>query len=414
VAAQYSITKTVQRQCSTDLMEAASMFGRIDSDGSTPLVLIPDYRFCCNFVIRIPSGVYAIVTRFGEDQGEWAAGLRYAPPWYRVAFLVTRQSCTYNYPVSYCPTKDNVMVKVDITLVFRIDKAQDFVYRLGATKFDDMLQGVAEEAIRSTVRSTDHTSIYEIRGSTTREHLLDVLNKKFKTFGVIFTDASITSVELPPDLATTLQRATTYDAQMREQIRKQEYSLKVLNDNNDLALNELNLKNDRMEAEQNSKKDRIIIDLDKKKFESEQKKNFMSIEGHQNAAVLKTEAESALQAQKLNTEAKIAALVQRAKGTAQARMTEANQWAETEVTKYTGQLTLSKNRAQSLTFEADAESRAAEELKERRAYDLQTSALEALSYLAQKGKIVISGKEGDKIISALTSGSTGLLLDKKK
>jgi len=121
--------------------------------------------------------------------------------------MVTRQSCTYNYPVSYCPTKDNVMVKVDITLVFRIDNAQNFVYKLGATKFDDMLQGVAEEAIRSTVRSYEHTSIYELRGSTTREHLLDVLNKKFKIFGVIFTDASITSVELPPDLATTLQKS---------------------------------------------------------------------------------------------------------------------------------------------------------------------------------------------------------------
>jgi len=179
------------------------------------------------------------------------------------------------------------MVKVDITLVFRIDKPQDFVYRLGATKFDDMLQGVAEEAIRSMVRSYDHTSIYELRGSTTREHLLDVLNKKFKTFGIIFTDASITSVELPPDLATTLQKATTYDAQMREQIRKQEFALKVLNDNNDLELNSLNLKNDRLEAEQNSRKDRIVIDLDKQKYEAEQTKNLTIIGAHQNATVLK-------------------------------------------------------------------------------------------------------------------------------
>jgi len=240
------------------------------------------------------------------------------------------------------------------------------------------------------------------------------LNKKFKPFGIIFTDASITSVELPPDLATTLQKATTYDAQMREQIRKQEFALKVLNDNNDLALNELNLKNDRLEAEQNSRRDRIIIDLDKQKFEAEQRKNLNIIEAHQNFAVLKTEAESALQARRLHTETKIAELVQRSKGTAQARMTEANQWAETEVLKYTGQLTQAKNKAQSLSYEADAEARAAEEYKERRAFDVQATALDALSYLAEKGKIVISGKEGDKLISAMTSGSTNLLLEKKK
>jgi len=240
------------------------------------------------------------------------------------------------------------------------------------------------------------------------------LNKKFKIFGVIFTDASITSVELPPDLATTLQKATTYDAQMREQIRKQEFNLKVLNDNNDLALNELNLKNDRLEAEQNSRKDRIIIDLDKQKFETEQNKNFSMIEAHRNATVLKTEAESSLQARRLQAETKIAELVQRAKGAAQARMTEANQWAETEVLKYTAQLTQAKNRAQALSFEADAEARAADEFRERRAFDVQATALDAPSYLAEKGKIVISGKEGDKLISAMTSGSTSLLIDKKK
>jgi len=95
-------------------------------------------------------------------------------------------------------------------------------------------------------------------------------------------------------------------------------------------------------------------------------------------------------------------------------VTEANQWAETEVLKYQGVLTQSKNRAQALTFESDAEARAADELRERRAYDVQTYALEAMSYLAEKGKIVISGKEGDKLISAITSGSTSLLIDKKK
>src|SRR5688572_20222362 len=52
----------------------------------------------------------------------------------RVVYLVTKQSCTYYYSVTNCPTKDNVMVKVEVTLVFRVLKASQFVYSIGATK----------------------------------------------------------------------------------------------------------------------------------------------------------------------------------------------------------------------------------------------------------------------------------------
>ena len=68
------------------------------------------------------------------------------------------------------------MVKVEATLVFRILQPHTFVYTLGATKFDDALKAVAEEAIRANVRMIKHTNIFSLRGSGA-DYLLQTLNK---------------------------------------------------------------------------------------------------------------------------------------------------------------------------------------------------------------------------------------------
>lgn len=75
-----------------------------------------------------------------------------------VAYIVTQQSCTYNAPVKSCPTKDNVMVDCELTIVFSIGPSPEdvkaFVYNLGAVKFNDFLSAEIEEAIRQLVRAT--------------------------------------------------------------------------------------------------------------------------------------------------------------------------------------------------------------------------------------------------------------------
>lgn len=116
----------------------------------------------------------------------------------RVAFLVSQQSCAYNAPVKNCPTKDNVMVQVDLAIIFRITDASKFVYDLGALKFDELLAAATEESIRGLVRGTPHDRIYELRGSKASKFLGE-LNKKFDKFGVTFSDATITAVSVSFD-----------------------------------------------------------------------------------------------------------------------------------------------------------------------------------------------------------------------
>lgn len=78
------------------------------------------------------------------------------------------------------------MVDLDLTLVFRVVNPDTFVYQLGASKFDILLRGSVEEAIRHLARQYVHQNILNLRGSGCAE-FLQSLSEQFKPFGVLFT-----------------------------------------------------------------------------------------------------------------------------------------------------------------------------------------------------------------------------------
>jgi len=273
---QSSVRKVVQRSCSSNLGRAAGNFGQISNNGEIPIVLCPRKRTIISGpFITIPTGVTAILTSSGADMGEVPPGTLFAPPWVKVVYMVPNQACTYNYDVVACPTADNVMVEVDVTLVFRISHARNFCLRLGAQKFDDMLKAVCEEAIRSMVRKINHKVVYELRGSGAGE-LLAIIKKKFENFGVTFDNATITQVLLPNDVAEALQRITQLSQQMKEHVKSHEFEVKQMNDKHDLALQELNLEHERIKAELKAEKERLRIDLSRQQEEMEKKKELAS------------------------------------------------------------------------------------------------------------------------------------------
>ncbi|MGI6454200.1 MAG: SPFH domain-containing protein [bacterium] len=308
----------------------------------------------------IPSGVYALMTKHGRYIGIYDAGRHFLPPWYKVAYMVTKQSTAYNAPVKNCPTADNVMIKVDLLLVFHVDDPEAFVYRLGAEKFGDLLASSAEEAIRGLVRETRHDSAYELRGKGAGE-MISGLNEQFKTFGVTFTSATITNVVLPDELARALENQTVYQSKKREQEKHQEYEMKVLNDREALAREELNKRNERLAADEIAKRERELIIKEAAEIEAQKQKLLAEIEAEEEASVLVTRAE--------------------------------------------GELRAAEKRAESLRIQSEAEAFAAEKLQTMRAYRLESKRLDILKALAANNKIIISGNNGDNIIAQLTAAT---------
>lgn len=208
-----------------DPLEANHVFNE-EHGNTVPLVLIPADRWCCSCYYHIPSGVHTLVHTCGRDaypDGIAPAGLQMCKPyWNRAAYMVTMQSCTYNAPVKSCPTKNNVMVDCELTLVFSIgpdtQQVKDFIYNLGAPKFNEFLAAECEESIRQLIRVTPLDEVYELRGSSC-EHVQNVLknlNDKFADFGVTFTKAVITDIVLNHELRTILQGTTEFKTKIKE------------------------------------------------------------------------------------------------------------------------------------------------------------------------------------------------------
>lgn len=101
-------------------------------------LIVPDERTIPMF-ITVPTGCACIVQKDGVNLGEWTPGRHFANWRHRVVYVVTKQACTYNYSVTNCATRDNVIAKVELTLVFNIAKPVTFVYTIGATHFSNFI-----------------------------------------------------------------------------------------------------------------------------------------------------------------------------------------------------------------------------------------------------------------------------------
>jgi len=403
---QRSVRNVVQRTCGTNLGQAVkSYFGTADSAGNLAIVLIPEARSKASTFLTIPANCACIIEKDGICHGELPAG-RHQMGWkYRVAFIVTKQACTFNYSVKKAATRDNVMADVDLTLVFNIDQPQTFVYSLGATHFNNMLKAVAEEATRTLVRSIDHTAIYELRSSAA-DQMLAVLNRTFREFGILFVNTTVTNVTLPEDLSRCLEEASRIDSQMQEASRSQEFKLKQLNDQADLDLKSITLQNERAAADLEAKKETTRIESEARVDEAQKEAERAILKQKQASETARVKATAALRDEqtkaKMESERAILAAQQKAmvsKQQAQMEAARAVMKAETE-------LQSAESDAKVVKLEADAEAANAAELAGERERELRREAVAALQKLAQQGKIVLSGSSCEQLLDALVSGES--------
>lgn len=253
------------------------------------MVMIPD-RVPFKCWMSIPEGFHALVTEHGQYIGRWPAGFNCAKPWVRVSHLVSMQYVVFETPVQECPTLDNVMVEIDVSVVLSVmdneQKVKDFVYRLGPERLQEMLKAYQEEAVRGMARQKKYTDIYDLmdtgelpsfeekadglpvgelepeaatfeddegdedgedqktdpkeektrgRTASTDENLREQLentkaemNGKLEQYGIKVYSITITSVRLPEEFTNQMEEATTFQSKNIEQESKQKYDLMVI------------------------------------------------------------------------------------------------------------------------------------------------------------------------------------------
>jgi len=379
-----------------------------------PVVFTP-VRGACATSIVIPKGFVGLVNRHGRYVGQWGAGFNWAPPWVNVSHLVPTQFVVYDTPVKECPTQDNVMVTIDVTLVLRIVTEEEkscynFCYKLGPRGLDEMLKAFQEESIRGMARKRKYNEIYDLMDSQ-QDKQLDAqrreLNDHFSQYGVVITDISVTNVHLPKEFADTMQEATVWHNRNEFKTLQQEYDLRKIEVREAEAKEKQKLKEDLEKF--TAEKDKDVADVRKKKqlVLAETQKQLSVVRENETADLLDIKSNAELVVAKLNSTRDVKLSQIRSAGIAESDQIKIETETYVLTKRAAAEAEVAKNSATSLKLTSEAEAFAAKQLVAKRKYEAKMRSLQSLRALAGNNSLAISGNNKDNIMAQLLANQQG-------
>mmetsp|Transcript_15789 Transcript_15789/g.18005 ORF Transcript_15789/g.18005 Transcript_15789/m.18005 type:complete len:409 (+) Transcript_15789:114-1340(+) len=397
-------SRLVQRQIYY-VSDSDKEFAKSDNSNEIPLVLIPKSPSILQLATTIPSGPFVLWQQWHRDMGELDSGVIYFwPSWNRVSHVVSRATISYNAPSKNCPTADNVMVNVDICISFNIGPnaaaARSFVYQIGANRFNDFLSAESEEAIRKLIYTVTHDQINDVRGDLAVK-MISILNEKCNRYGVQITNVNVENIVLPEELQLRLERISSLKEKMKENEKIQEKKLRALEDDAEKELETIRKSNARKLQEIIA--ERKLYEIERRELEEKAKgeSRVREVEAMTNADIALKKAQGDEVVAKLNARRKAEALLKKTQLECQTLKLEAEQKAIFMVKESEGQLKIAEAKAKALIYRAEAEAECADNLIEKRKYELEWERLKVLEKLASTGRRFISGERGESILNQL-------------
>merc|ERR1719411_1833790 len=355
---------------------------RMGGNRMLPIVMRPS-RSGMSFWLSIPQGFKAIVAVHGRHQGVWGAGWHYAPPWVTIPFLVSEAHFVYDTPVKECPTADNVMVTIDISLVVRIDTSPGpdgkhaalfaFCDTLGPQQLSPQLNAFQEEAVRDMARNRRYHEIYDLMDAQHDKQLENTrrnLNNHFGEYGIEITEIAVTNVHFNnPDFVTDMAQPAIYRQQDEFNKLEQSFQLKVI------KIRETEMKEKQVRKEDLEKFEaglqRNVQEITKKlnKIRADTSRELADIQEKEKAEILNIQSESNLEVSKIRRERDVSIAKIRSSGKAEADAIEVETRVYVEKLKADAAVQIAKNRAVALDHQARAESDTAKALVQKRDYD---------------------------------------------
>lgn len=389
--------------------DADAMFARNDNQGQ-PIVLIPDSPkvYCPSFCVTVPSGPWVLKQTWYNDQGQAPTGFHMMwCGWDRISHIVTRKGISYNHPVSDCPTSDNVMVRIDLSLNFQIGPeigdAQKFVYTLGATRLDEMLSAETEEAIRALVNQVPVMKVLDLREEFTVT-MKTGLNRTMNNYGVMINNVKITNVQLPASLEKTLQSRTSFETQMEQQEKKHAAHMRKLNDDARQRLEQIKKDNKRRIQDLTAETERAEINREERITAVQATKEVRVTEATSQAEVRGIQARSKKSVSVADAEKHATELVVRITAKCDAQKVEADQDFKSRKVRAEAGLAVKMNEAKGIEADASAEREGAKSLGPLRDFKVQQLRMNVLTGLAQNTNMVMTGETGEGVLEMLAPG----------
>lgn len=173
-----------------------------------------------SFLVRIPEGAAALLSRAGRHIRTLEAGSQVVPPWFAVSHLVTRREIPYDVPAVDALTKDHVRAKVDTLITFVITDPYRFVFSITADDFDEVLLAACLDAIRAQVRRLPTEKIADLTRQETSA-LREALTAEVEPYGVTIRKINVTDARPPEDFLRTQESRQLAVFQRSEQTEKQ-------------------------------------------------------------------------------------------------------------------------------------------------------------------------------------------------
>ncbi|CAI5742937.1 unnamed protein product [Hyaloperonospora brassicae] len=397
----YRVNHLVQKDIRKPI-HAMKHFNANVVDGRIPIVLTPTYSTLLTLFMKVPSGLWVFKQTWNAHAGMMDPGLKMCwPAWHRVSHIVTKQAVTYSNPVRGCPTQDNVMVDIDISISFQIgptaDDAYTFVYSLGAHRFDELLYSLTEEAIRGLVHSVRHDQVHDLREEFAMGMKTD-LNAKLRRYGVLIHNVKVTNVDLPLALSKTLEETTAFKTRMEEQEKNHENQMRMLLNQETQKLTALEKQNERAIQDLQAESVRAAIIRDERRTIAEAKAQ-VTIAEHKSANENKIKAAEGYKANAVAS-ATAKTVTNKALPTVELTNLKADFDQFVNVAKMNGEAKIdaAKKEAAQIVANANAEGNSAAFLKSKRDYDYNEKKIHMQAALLEAVPLVISGKNGDQLI----------------
>lgn len=398
-------SRCVQVHVKDVVKQSVSILSSKSNAGEIPLVLIPEARGAMSLFLEIPTGVWTLLQRFGKDvETDIKPGLHLLPAWYRIAYVVTKQSCCYDAPVQNCPTADDVRVSVDVTLIFQIVEPHKFIYRLGAKNFDEFLSGTVEEAIRMLVRQETHQTVYALRGERA-DVMLKMLNDKFIESGVTFHDCKVTAVWLPDVLANSLEITTKMGKGMERLKTANEYEFLQIRQESEMQIEEIRRRQEQVLVAEAGRKRRAELEFEQRSVKAEENGEVAMIEANGKVEVDKLRTQTDLDRTKKQFTTWRITEIAKAEANSNASKIKADLMEEQAIIEASWKEQKMLDDAEVIKCEAVMEKEAIRNLAAKREHDLLIREKGILGQFAAKGSFNLIGTPGDKLVNAMLKGT---------
>lgn len=431
--------------------DAALLMGALEFDREghklTPMILVPR-RTPCTWWLTLPQGFHALITSHGRFVDIWPAGFHFARPWERVSHLVTQQYVVYDSPIKECPTSDNVMVEIDVSILFHVkDDAldvQNFVYKLGPEKLNGLLDSYQQEAVREMARLKRYSDIYDLMDTDEYEKPLPIdqgrpvteldaeplaqaspampqtaaapaslgakldnakasMNKRLADFGIVIMDVTITNVKLPTGFRTQMEEATTFDSRNKNLAAEQRYKLLLIENSERQKQAQQRLHEE--QAESSSQNELRMAEEVKKTefFKAGTRAMIADVMEKTDAAVRAIDSESQLRVTKLQKAKDMELSSLRAEADAEVASIQSEMDSYILTTTAEAHAKVQECESRALAIKAKAEAFAGAKLKAKRDFEAKMAQLRILKNLASNGKVSIASTNTDSVVAQMVA-----------